>query len=394
MLVGVLVGAGLVLVVVLLRRRPAQALAAELLRQAEQEKLQDLQNIITQLQGHFSELSRSALAANNEQFLQLAETKFAAQTKQSEATLEGRKRLIDETVKQIQTRLTEVGTTLATMDKERRATSDTLVARLDVATKATTELRATTDQLRQALADPKRRGQWGERMAEDILRLAGFIEGVNYHKELTGASGSRPDFTFPLPRGHIVNMDVKFPLPNYLRYLDAEEDGPREQFKSAFVRDVRTRIKEVTSREYIDPTAGTVDYVLVFIPNEQLYAFIHEADASLLDDALRQKVVLCSPLTLYAILAVIRQVSESFHLEQASREILTLLEAFNKEWGKYAELTDRLGKSLEQVMKHYEALTTTRTRQLQRQLDRIEDLRSRKNLPLPEGPVGGAADES
>ena len=123
--------------------------------------------------------------------------------------------------------------------------------------------------------------------------------------------------------------------------------------------------------------------MLVFIPNEQLYGFIHENDPELLEYALGKKVVLCSPLTLYAILSVIRQAAENFRLEQASREILSLLGTFKKEWGKYVEGMDKMGRRLEDAMKQYEELTTTRTRQLERQLDKIDNLRSQQQVALP-----------
>ena len=63
-------------------------------------------------------------------------------------------------------------------------------------------------------------------MAEDVLRLSGFIEGVNYLKQKTlETAAGRPDYTFPLPQGRKVNMDVKFPLDNYVRFLEAERDA-------------------------------------------------------------------------------------------------------------------------------------------------------------------------
>jgi DNA recombination protein RmuC len=385
---GVVVGASVVLVVVWLRRRPAAELAQQLLAQAEQQRLQELQTTLDQVKGAFGELSRQALTQNNEQFLQLAQTRLAAQTKEGESALDARKKLIDETVKQIGVRLQEVNQALQTQEQHRRQAHGTLVERLEAATRTTAQLQSTTAQLREALANPQRRGQWGERMAEDVLRLAGFIEGVNYSKQQQTASGERPDFTFFLPQKRVVNMDVKFPLPQYLAYLDATEDAAREQAKTAFLRDVRARIKEVTGREYIDPESGTVDYVLIFIPNEQIYGFIHQHDPTLLDDALAKRVVLCAPLTLYAILAVIRQAAESLRIEEASREILALLAAFGKEWIKYSELMDRMGKALESAQKSYDALTTTRARKLERQLDRIEELRSARGVALPQGGEG------
>ena len=93
-----------------------------------------------------------------------------------------------------------------------------------------------------------------------------------------------------------------------------------------FIRDAKQRVKEILTRGYIDPEHGTLDYVLLFIPNEQVYGFIHEHAPDFLDDALRQKVVLCSPYTLFAILGVIRQTLENFNLSQKTNEILQLQE--------------------------------------------------------------------
>ncbi len=90
--------------------------------------------------------------------------------------------------------------------------------------------------LREALANPQARGQWGERMAEDVLRLAGFTEHVNYRKQtqVDGGTG-RPDFTFDLPKGHVLYMDVKFPLASYLRYLEVGTDAERQAHLKRFL---------------------------------------------------------------------------------------------------------------------------------------------------------------
>ena len=94
-------------------------------------------------------------------------------------------------------------------------------------------------------------------MAEDVLRLAGFTENVNYRKQaqLGGADAGvtgRPDFTFDLPKGHVLHMDVKFPLSSYLRYLEARTDVERAEHLKTFLRDVRTRVRELSKRNYSD----------------------------------------------------------------------------------------------------------------------------------------------
>ena len=103
--------------------------------------------------------------------------------------------------------------------------------------------------------------------------------------------------------------------------------------------------------------------------------------------------MLCSPLTLYAILAVIRQGIETFRSAQNSRQILELLAEFRKQWGKYVEVVDAMGRRLDEAMKKYQELVGVRTRQLERQLDKIDDLQSAQpeltadtfSAPRPEG---------
>src|SRR6266849_514956 len=322
-------------------------------------------------------------------FLNLAKEKLAAARQEDANELDKKKALIDQQLQQMTAKLENVSTLMRDLEKDRVEKFGQLANQLQATNAQTAALMQTTSTLREALASTKARGQWGERMAEDVLRLAGFIENVNYLKQKTiEGVGSRPDFTFLLPKNLKLHMDVKFPLDNYIRFLEAASDGEKAKFRNDFLRDARARIKEITTREYIDAESNTVDYVLLFIPNEQIYAFIHEHDSSILDEGIRNKVVLCSPITLFAVLAVIRQAVDNFALERTSNEILSLLGAFKKQWDEFAAKLDLLGKKIGDVMKEYETLTTTRRRQLERPLNKIEDLRNQRGVPLATGDEG------
>ena len=216
-------------------------------------------------------------------------------------------------------------------------------------------------------------------MADDVLQLAGFVEGINYHKQRAIETGI-PDFTFLLPDGLSLHMDVKFPLDNYLRYLDAESDLDERRARDDFLRDVRGHVKSLAGRGYTDGPDHTVDCVLLFIPNEQLYAFIQEQDGAILDEALRRKLVFCSPLTLFAVLAVVRQAVDNFRVERTSTEILARLGAFTKQWGMFVEKMDKLDRSLAGARKDFDELSGTRRRMLERELDKIDDLRRAPEL--------------
>jgi DNA recombination protein RmuC len=267
-----------------------------------------------------------------------------------------------------------------------------LITNLRHATASNQVLAETTQQLRSALASPKARGQWGERMADDVLRTAGMVEGVTYRKQTGIAGGSIPDISFFMPGGRMLHMDVKFPVDNDLRHLEASTEHDREVAGKAFVRDVRNRVKELSGRSYIDAD-DTLDEVLLFIPNESVWAFIHEQDPQLLDIAMQQKVVLCSPISLFAVLAVIRQAVDQSRLARTSDEILQCLSAFRQQWTKYADAVDAVEKRFGMAQKSLDDLTGTRRRQLERQLDRIDALREQRGLEEPLLPFGDGEGE-
>jgi DNA recombination protein RmuC len=241
----------------------------------------------------------------------------------------------------------------------------------------TASLTATASALREVLASPKARGQWGERMADDILRLAGLVEGVSYVKQRATVHGTIPDVTFLIPGGQVLHMDVKFPIDNYVRHIETGDDMARV----AFLKDVRSRVKELTGRGYVDPAGGTLDYVLLFLPNESIYGFVHEHDPGLLDDALRRKVVLCSPLTLYAVLAVVRQACDAAALARTSGEVLAVLGVFTQEWDRFCESLDKVGRAVDAVERAYGELAGTRRRALERPIAQVDELRRSGGAP-------------
>jgi DNA recombination protein RmuC len=358
---------------VALRRRgpaPAEALQAALGALREQAAAERDTAVRAALE-QAAVLNRQQLDAG----LQAGQRELTARHEQADARLDlVERRMRDE--------LGRVGDLVQQLGRHHAASLRGVEATLAAHAETTAALAGTTQSLREALASPKARGQWGERMAEDVLRLAGFVEHVNFEKQTAVAGGRAvPDFTFPLPKGHVLYMDVKFPLAAYLRYLDAGTEAERGAHRATFVRDVRLRVRELAGREYMrQGTRPSVDYVLMFLPNETVAAFVHECDPGLVDEALGQRVVLCSPLTLFALLGVIRQAFDNFMVEQTSEEILAVLGAFEQQWQKFAASLDAVGKRLDSTQKAYEELAGTRRRALERPLARLSSLRTDRGI--------------
>ena len=343
---------------------------------------------LTDEQRRASEEGRdAAIRAAMHQMKELHGALLEGDRAQANAELDGKKALIDQELNATRDGIThqiqQVGDLVREFETDRERKFGALSSELSRQREGMDNLRESTQSLREALVSTKVRGQWGERMAEDVLRLAGFIEGVNYRRQRTlEGSGGRPDFTFLMPNDLVLHMDVKFPLDNFVRYVEAQSDVERRAARDTFVRDVRDRVKELTGRGYLDAGDRTVDCLLLFIPNEQVYAFIQEQDGAILEDALRHKIVLCSPLTLYAVLAVIRQSVDNFRLERTSNEILGLLGQFEQQWRRYVEQMDAVQRRFEGVHKEYDALMGRRHRALERPLDRIAALRQAHELTL------------
>ncbi len=352
-----------------------EQLDATLARQAEQ---------LESTQTHVREQLESTTTHVREQ---LAGTS-APLKEQPSADLGAKKDVIDSRLDQVHAEMRSELAKVAEMLNSLNETNARKFGEVESSLKAHMEVASTlsesTQALRAALANPQARGQWGERMAEDVLRLAGFVENVNYTKQrqIEGGSG-RPDYTFAMPKGQQLFMDVKFPMAAYLKYLEAGTDAERDVHLKAFLRDVRARVRELAKREYAVEAGGTMlDNVLLFIPNEQLTGFIHQHDPGLVEDAMNQQIVLCSPLTLFAFLGVIRQAHDNFTIEQTSDEILSLIGKFGTQWGKYTDQMEKLKRRFEGVEKDFEALTGTRRRALERPLRDLEAIRLRRGLPV------------
>ena len=338
---GVLIGAAVAIAVGIVRARSQQ----------------------TQMRETFAALAGEALDANSRRL-----------TEQTATALESKKELIDRTVAAMNERLEQVRRFLQQVETDRKQDLGRL-------SESVASLSATTGDLHKMLASTQRRGAWGERMAEDVLRLAGLQEGINYTKQTTDQVEGRPDFTFNLPNNLKVNMDVKFPLDRYKAYLDAETDDGRAAQLRELTKAVRGHIDDISKRGYVDPKVPTVPYVIVFIPTEQVYSLVLEAQCDLIDEALRKKVVLTSPLTLYAMLTVMRQAAENANIMQAADEVMSLLGEFDRQLTNWNIEFDKLGQQIERATKQFQSVRITRTNMLQKPLDKIEEIRTSRGLP-------------
>ena len=318
-----------------------------------------------------------------EQILQTARQQMELSQGDAASQLELRKQAIEHTVGSLKEELNRYQQMLRESEGDRARKFGSIENELKNASIATQKLQETTVKLSNILGNVKLRGQWGERMAEDIIRYAGLIENVNYLKQNVNTTATKPDYTFLLPQGHCINMDVKFPLDNYLQLVNAAEGIQRDNYEKEFIKNVKDRIKEIQNRDYINPSENTLDFVMLFIPNEQVFGFIQEKMPDVMDFALKQKVVLCSPFTLYAMLSIVRQAHEHFRFEKDIKKIIELIEGFTKDYELFKNRFADVGTLIGKLSAEYADITDKSYKKLDGKIQKIEDYKKGHMAIIP-----------
>lgn len=344
---------------------------SELIAKLEEEAAARERELQLRLQESQAETARK----QTETFLHLAKSHLKQESESSAKQLAQRHEDIDKTFEQMANELKSVRQFVTENDEKRVESIGKMTEMLAQSRSATEALRQDTQKLNEVLSGKQSRGKLGEGMAEDVLRFAGFIEGVNYLKQTAVSSGNIPDFTFLLADRRTLNMDVKTPMDAFRRYLETDDEVLQQAAAKEFVRDTRLHVKAISNRDYVNPADGTLDYVLMLIPHEQVYGFLHEQDSGLTQYALENGVVICSPLTLVLILNVIRQSAESFRLETRARAIQKSVGDFEKQWVDYKKKAQTVDNAVNSLTKNWSELTGVRERQLEKAMDKIDDLR-------------------
>ncbi|MDD5013229.1 MAG: DNA recombination protein RmuC [Candidatus Pacebacteria bacterium] len=233
----------------------------------------------------------------------------------------------------------------------------------------TGELKESTEGLKNVLSNNQSRGKWGEEIADSLLKNIGFVSGEHYISNTAQETNSnRPDFTIFLPDKKKLNIDVKFPYAALVKFEETND----KKYLADFARDVKQKVKEVSSRDYINPEENTVDFVILFVPNERIFSYIYDKLGDVWKEALKKKVVIAGPFSFTAILRMVYQSYKSFMYYENLGEIINLIKVFEQEYDKFNQELDTLGSKLKTVNDQYDKVSVTRNKKLTRIVDKIK----------------------
>lgn len=245
------------------------------------------------------------------------------------------------------------------------------VARLDEVTRDVRRVGQSIYGLEQILASPKLRGGLGEWTLESLLYEVMPADHVMRQHRLP-MRGVIADMAVRTGDGRCIVVDSKFPLDAFRRILQAESIGEDPaRYHAEFTRAVRERIDEISSK-YISPEDGTLDFAMMYVPSEGVYYEIAVRDkgADLLEYARSERVVVCSPNTLYAYLQAVMMGVRGLQIAERAHEIQIALEHLRQDFSEARARFDRAGDQLRNAVQNMDAARLT-LRELEARLDRI-----------------------
>lgn len=324
------------------------------------------------ISAQLKEILPEAMKPLTDQLITLADQKLGAEKKEIKTDLENKRSEIERLIKTMQMDLRESKESLNVAEKERVGSFMALKNSLEEYKQVTDQLKISTEGLRSVLSNNQLRGQFGEQVAEELLKMAGFVPGeYEFNKEQAG-SETRPDFAIFLPDRTRINVDAKFPYANLQRSAETDDVEMKKKYLRDFEQDVKAKIKQVTTRDYINPEDKTVDFVLLFIPNEMIFSYIYDKLNDVWKDAMEKKVVFVGPFSFTALLRMIKQSYDNFRVQGNIQNIIGHVRGLEKEFEKFSVEFEKFGDRIDSLSKQYDQVSRTRVNQMNRIMEKVQ----------------------
>jgi DNA recombination protein RmuC len=310
-------------------------------------------------------------------------------TQAAEAALQKREAEFRRLTEPIGKNLERIEKEVSTMSRDRRSADGAVRTLLDEMKIGLGDLGTQTGTLVKALRQPQTRGQWGEVQLKRCVEIAGMTEHVDFELQQTFNDGEgilRPDAVVMLPAGRRVVIDSKVPLDAYLEVLEAEDDASRKGELIRHARQVRDHITKLASKRYQDQfdSGETPDFVVCFMPSEAALHAAFEAEPSLYDYALEQKILVATPTTLVGLLRTVELGWRQEQIAEQAQEIASASRELHSRMGAFLEHFAKAGRQLNSATKSFDDAVGSLESRIMPQLRRIEEMGAASGKELEE----------
>ena len=360
----------------LIGRRRTHALEIEIattraeLKSAEQvvlERDQALELAMQKLRAGFDTVAGEALRGNTETFLQLARQTLGQQQEVALRNLTEREKSVETMLAPVREALQKTHEQIARIEKERAETFGALKNSLEGVTLGQVALQRETRNLVTALRRPEVRGQWGEMTLKRLAELAGMVEHCDFVEQVhvPGEDGNlRPDMIVNMPDGRQLVVDVKTPLDAYLSAAEATTDEDRAAAIRRHAMAVQERVRQLAQKAYWSQFEHSPDFVVLFIPGDQFLSAAVGEIPNLLEDAIRQHVIIATPTSFVALLKAVGYGWRQNALADNAARIQELGEEIYKRLATFTSHLAKVGRTLGQSVDAYNSAVGSLERQV------------------------------
>jgi DNA recombination protein RmuC len=332
-----------------------------------QEREQALELAAMRVRAGFDAAATEALRGNSEVFLQLARQALAQQQQIAEQQLTEREKAVETMLAPVRDALQRTHEQIARIEKERAEAFGALRNSLESVALGQQALQRETRNLVTALRRPEVRGQWGEMTLRRLAELAGMVEHCDFAEQVhvAGEDGAlRPDMIVNMPDGRQLVVDVKTPLDAYLSAVEAQDDATRDAALKRHAQAVTERVRALASKAYWSQFEHSPDFVVLFIPGDQFLAAAVAEVPSLLEDAVRQHVIIATPTSFVALLKAVAYGWRQNALAENAARIQELAEDLYKRLARFGDHMARIGRALGQSVDAYNSAVGSLERQV------------------------------
>ena len=301
------------------------------------------------------------LAADREsltnQFKVLSAETLERQGKAVDASTAQRLEQTKEALTPLTALMTQFSSRLTEIEKQRAEMSTDLRNQVRAVQDTGEHLRRETHALATALRKPHVRGHWGEVQLRRVAEYAGMVERCDFdlqHTTQTSADTTiRPDMRVQLSGGKYVFVDAKVPLSAFLEAHETEDETARKERLTAFGRNVKTHVEQLSGKHYWKADAGTPEFTVLFLPNEQFLFAAAEVAPDIHEFAAQRDVILSSPTTLIALLRAVAYGWKQAALAESAAEVFELGRELHDRLGTMGKHVDRTGRALTSALTAY-----------------------------------------
>ena len=291
------------------------------------------------------------------------------------ADLDQRKAVIEATVKGLTEHLDKLQRQTTELEAKRERSYGGLMEQLNKLQSSTTELSGQSRALATALrGSHQQRGRWGEVQLQNIAELAGMTEHIDFAQQTTTTEGSRPDMLVKLPGGDGIPVDSKVPLSQYLEAIECDDPDRRKALLVAHARAVKEHVRALKSRDYAGQVQGSIDFTVLFVPGDPILAAAFEADPDLQTYAMKERILIATPVTLLALLRTVGLFWQQAAQAENAKEVWETTREFRKRVGKFQEHLSKMGKGLTSAVTHFNNAVGSFERSVLPQARRVEEL--------------------